>query len=175
MDSIETWQYSNTLCISGEDPNAKPRNLECLKSSNWIWLHLLKAKSTIHKAVFATVTITISDVNDNSPAFINTPYRGSVLENSPTGLTVLRVFAQDADLVSNLKIYNILNQQILMTADILVTRVTMLYLRIPLLELRLNSVWRTPARLWSAVLLIERLKTRTALRWVFLSLLENAS
>jgi hypothetical protein len=59
-----------------------------------------KAKSTIHKAVYATVTITISDINDNAPQFSGAPYRGTVSENSPTGLTVLRVSAQDVDSVS---------------------------------------------------------------------------
>jgi len=60
---------------------------------------LFQAKSTIHKAVYATVTVTIVDVNDNSPTFVGAPYKGTVPENSPNGLTVLRVTAQDADAV----------------------------------------------------------------------------
>ena len=56
-------------------------------------------KSTTHKAVYVTVSISIGDVNDNSPQFVNAPYAGIVPENSPTGLTVLRVTAEDADLV----------------------------------------------------------------------------
>ncbi|XP_048580487.1 cadherin-23-like isoform X2 [Nematostella vectensis] len=61
------------------------------------------AISTIHKAVFATVQITITDINDNAPKFVNLPYSGTVPENSPTGLTVLRVTAQDADSGDNAK------------------------------------------------------------------------
>lgn len=45
------------------------------------------------------MSITIGDVNDNSPQFINAPYEGIVPENSPKGLTVLQVTAEDADLV----------------------------------------------------------------------------
>lgn len=67
--------------------------------SQLYFLFLFQAKSTIHKAVYATVTVTIVDVNDNSPKFIGAPYRGTVPENSPNGLTVLRVTAQDADAV----------------------------------------------------------------------------
>ncbi|EDO34817.1 predicted protein [Nematostella vectensis] len=73
-----------------------PQHYEPVSSS-------IKAISTIHKAVFATVQITITDINDNAPKFVNLPYSGTVPENSPTGLTVLRVTAQDADSGDNAK------------------------------------------------------------------------
>ena len=60
----------------------------------------VQAKSTVHNTVYATVTITVRDVNDNPPVFVDAPYQGIVQENSPLGLTVLQVTAQDADAVS---------------------------------------------------------------------------
>ncbi|XP_068723315.1 protocadherin-1-like [Montipora capricornis] len=55
------------------------------------------ATSTIHIAVFATVSITIADTNDNLPTFLDTPYTGDVLENASLGMTVMRVTATDND------------------------------------------------------------------------------
>ena len=45
----------------------------------------------------ATVTITILDVNDNSPIFTDTPYNRSVLETASEGYVVLRFSTTDAD------------------------------------------------------------------------------
>ena len=46
------------------------------------------------------VTITVSDVNDNSPVFEYAMYNGSVLENVPAGTFVVRPVARDHDLNS---------------------------------------------------------------------------
>ena len=40
-----------------------------------------------------TVTVTITDENDNSPMFQNTPYQAGVRENSAPGMEVLVVSA----------------------------------------------------------------------------------
>ncbi|XP_078608437.1 protein dachsous-like [Branchiostoma floridae x Branchiostoma japonicum] len=45
----------------------------------------------------AEVSITVTDVNDNSPAFLRTPYRQKVAEDTPTGTSVFTVTATDAD------------------------------------------------------------------------------
>ncbi|XP_078400688.1 cadherin-13 [Cetorhinus maximus] len=45
----------------------------------------------------ATLYITIIDQNDNKPLFREGPYVGHVLESSPTGTTVMRMTAYDAD------------------------------------------------------------------------------
>ncbi|XP_059507731.1 cadherin-13 [Stegostoma tigrinum] len=45
----------------------------------------------------ATLYITIIDQNDNKPLFREGPYVGHVLEASPTGTTVMRMTAYDAD------------------------------------------------------------------------------
>ncbi|XP_072135968.1 cadherin-13 [Mobula birostris] len=45
----------------------------------------------------ATLYITIIDQNDNKPLFREGPYVGHVLEASPTGTTVMRMTAHDAD------------------------------------------------------------------------------
>ena len=54
----------------------------------------------MHNPVYTTVSITVTDVNDNPPQFTGAPYAGIVQENSPQGVTVLQVTAQDADAVS---------------------------------------------------------------------------
>ncbi|XP_035678855.1 protocadherin Fat 4-like [Branchiostoma floridae] len=45
----------------------------------------------------AEVSITVTDVNDNSPAFLRTPYREMVPEDTSTGTSVFTVTATDAD------------------------------------------------------------------------------
>ena len=60
-------------------------------------IFILQATSTSHKAVFATVSVTVKDVNDNKPTFLDTPYTGAVLENASLGMTVMRVTAVDKD------------------------------------------------------------------------------
>ena len=53
------------------------------------------------RSTTATVNITVTDVNDNSPIFNQTLYESSVEENSPTGTVVAQVFATDGDIGSN--------------------------------------------------------------------------
>ncbi|XP_066289164.1 protein dachsous-like [Branchiostoma lanceolatum] len=43
------------------------------------------------------VSITVTDVNDNPPVFLGTPYREKVAEDTPTGTSVFTVTATDAD------------------------------------------------------------------------------
>ncbi|XP_035678851.1 protocadherin Fat 4-like [Branchiostoma floridae] len=45
----------------------------------------------------AEVSVTVTDVNDNSPAFLRTPYREKVAEDTSTGTSVFTVTATDAD------------------------------------------------------------------------------
>ncbi|XP_066289156.1 protocadherin Fat 4-like [Branchiostoma lanceolatum] len=45
----------------------------------------------------AEVSITVTDVNDNPPVFLGTPYREKVAEDSPTDTSVFTVTAADAD------------------------------------------------------------------------------
>ena len=47
--------------------------------------------------MFTTVSITITDTNDNQPTFVDTPYKGDILENASLGMTVMRVTATDSD------------------------------------------------------------------------------
>ena len=49
------------------------------------------------KTSTANVTIMVSDVNDNAPEFLNTPYAVSVAENATIGQPVFQVNATDAD------------------------------------------------------------------------------
>lgn len=53
------------------------------------------------------MTVTVVDVNDNSPMFLASSYSGSVVENSNVGSTVLAVEASDLDEVSNPEIPNV--------------------------------------------------------------------
>ena len=53
-------------------------------------------------------TITVLDVNDNSPVFEEERYSGDLLENSPPGTSILTVVATDADSGTNSEITYIL-------------------------------------------------------------------
>lgn len=44
-----------------------------------------------------TVLVSVLDVNDNDPQFINTPYTAAIPEDTPPGTNVLTVEATDAD------------------------------------------------------------------------------
>lgn len=56
----------------------------------------------------AFVVISITDINDNSPKFNATHEHVSVRENSPIGITVIKVFAEDDDIGFNGEVhYNI--------------------------------------------------------------------
>lgn len=41
------------------------------------------------------VTVVVTDANDNPPTFERATYEASLIENSPMGTTVLRVYASD--------------------------------------------------------------------------------
>uniref|UniRef100_A0A8C1GDD0 Protocadherin 2 alpha c n=1 Tax=Cyprinus carpio TaxID=7962 RepID=A0A8C1GDD0_CYPCA len=57
---------------------------------------------------FKTITVQISDVNDNSPAFSLSPYTFYVMENNIPGKSLFSVFASDRDLDENAVVhYNI--------------------------------------------------------------------
>eukprot|EP00118_Oscarella_pearsei_P012437 m.91691 g.91691 ORF g.91691 m.91691 type:complete len:1711 (+) comp36705_c0_seq1:99-5231(+) len=58
----------------------------------------------------ATVVVTISDVNDNAPKFIQKSYAANVSESAPIGTTVVQISAVDIDAGSNSKLtYSILS------------------------------------------------------------------
>jgi protocadherin Fat 4 len=50
---------------------------------------------------YGTLTVAISDVNDNSPNFEQSLYSGVVKENQPNGTSILTVTAHDKDIGSN--------------------------------------------------------------------------
>ena len=52
----------------------------------------------------ATIMVTVSDVNDNSPIFINSPYTARVAEDSDIGTFALLVVAEDIDSGTNAEI-----------------------------------------------------------------------
>lgn len=58
--------------------------------------------------------MTVKDVNDNKPTFLDTPYTGAVLENASLGMTVMRVTAVDKDEVL------ILNRRLLFSVHALI-------------------------------------------------------
>ena len=63
-------------------------------------------------AASTTVTINVTDINDNPPVFNDTQYQIEVSENYATGIHILQVFATDADLGVNAEIsYDILEDQ----------------------------------------------------------------
>ena len=50
---------------------------------------------------FTLVNITVGDVNDHRPVFLNTSYSANTLENSAIQSSILRVFATDNDIGTN--------------------------------------------------------------------------
>ncbi len=46
---------------------------------------------------FCTVTMIVTDVNDNPPSFISNPFRMSVFENASIGLSIGKIKATDKD------------------------------------------------------------------------------
>ena len=71
------------------------------KFSNFFTIFVLQATSTHQNPVYANVKITVKDVNDNPPVFIDAPYSGEILENASLGMTVMRVTAVDKDEVKS--------------------------------------------------------------------------
>ncbi|XP_041349525.1 cadherin-23-like [Gigantopelta aegis] len=62
------------------------------------------------KSSFTTVTVTINDVNDNTPMLTPSSYASSVLESAVSGTTVLRVTSTDDDTgVNGSPLYSILS------------------------------------------------------------------
>ncbi|XP_056149261.1 protocadherin gamma-A4-like [Lampris incognitus] len=51
-----------------------------------------------------TITIKVSDINDNAPMFEKNYYEANILENNSPGLSVLAVKAQDSDSAQNARI-----------------------------------------------------------------------
>uniref|UniRef100_A0ACB8EB26 Uncharacterized protein n=1 Tax=Sphaerodactylus townsendi TaxID=933632 RepID=A0ACB8EB26_9SAUR len=64
-------------------------------------------------STYRTITLQISDINDNSPAFEESSYHLFVAENNPSGASIYTVKASDPDLDRNSKItYSILTSNI---------------------------------------------------------------
>ncbi|XP_062986153.1 protocadherin gamma-B5-like isoform X14 [Elgaria multicarinata webbii] len=60
-----------------------------------------------------TISVQISDINDNSPAFEKSSYTAYLPENNPSGASIFRVKASDTDLGRNAQItYSILSSTI---------------------------------------------------------------
>ncbi|NWW77078.1 CAD19 protein, partial [Climacteris rufus] len=69
------------------------------------YLVIIQAKDMVGQpgafSATATVTINLSDINDNPPKFQQRLYYMSVSEEAPVGTTVGKVFAEDSDIGSN--------------------------------------------------------------------------
>ncbi|XP_048371376.1 protocadherin gamma-B4-like isoform X14 [Sphaerodactylus townsendi] len=64
-------------------------------------------------STYKTMSLRISDINDNPPAFEKSSYTAYVLENNPSGASIFRVKASDPDEDHNAKIkYSILKSNI---------------------------------------------------------------
>ncbi|XP_015266647.1 PREDICTED: protocadherin gamma-B5-like [Gekko japonicus] len=64
-------------------------------------------------STYKTISLQISDINDNPPAFEKSSYTAYVPENNPSGSSIFRVKASDPDVDSNARItYSILKSNI---------------------------------------------------------------
>ena len=50
---------------------------------------------------FYLVIIRVTDANDNTPQFVNTPYKANIPDNTTTAIVVLTVSATDEDEAHN--------------------------------------------------------------------------
>lgn len=106
-----TWQAAVSKMCRNETPEKASlhHKNECDEETGKfsIWLKffftifVLQATSTHQNPVYANVKITVKDVNDNPPVFIDAPYSGEILENASLGMTVMRVTAVDKDEVKS--------------------------------------------------------------------------
>ena len=87
------------LCITKTSAMKRLENSQF--NSNFFTIFVLQATSTHQNPVYANVKITVKDVNDNPPVFIDAPYSGEILENASLGMTVMRVTAVDKDEVKS--------------------------------------------------------------------------
>ncbi|XP_062986137.1 protocadherin gamma-B1-like isoform X1 [Elgaria multicarinata webbii] len=70
-------------------------------------------KGTPSLSTYKSISLKISDINDNSPAFEESTYNVFVPENNPSGTSIFMVAASDMDLDHNAQItYSILNSNI---------------------------------------------------------------
>ncbi|XP_042319265.1 protocadherin gamma-B1-like isoform X13 [Sceloporus undulatus] len=70
-------------------------------------------KGTPPLSTYKSITVHISDVNDNSPTFEESTYHVFVPENNPSGASIFTIKASDPDLDRNARItYSILNSNI---------------------------------------------------------------
>ncbi|XP_060134094.1 protocadherin gamma-B6 isoform X29 [Zootoca vivipara] len=70
-------------------------------------------KGTPPLSTHKTISIQISDINDNPPAFEKSSYTAYIPENNPSGTSIFHVKASDPDLDRNARItYSILNSNI---------------------------------------------------------------
>ena len=60
--------------------------------------------STSLRIAEASVTIIVTDINDNQPIFVNTPYAQYILDTVSVGTQIFRVFARDNDTGQNSEI-----------------------------------------------------------------------
>ena len=65
---------------------------------------MVSAEDRGGRSCFNNVTVLLDDVNDNAPVFTQAQYRKSVYEDSRTGVVLLQVKAEDADVGRNRKI-----------------------------------------------------------------------
>ena len=95
----ETRRRRKRLCITKTSAMKRLENSQF--NSNFFTIFVLQATSTHQNPVYANVKITVKDVNDNLPVFIDAPYSGEILENASLGMTVMRVTAVDKDEVKS--------------------------------------------------------------------------
>ncbi|KAJ8302335.1 hypothetical protein KUTeg_021322 [Tegillarca granosa] len=73
-----------------------------------IWLKVADAGSPLLSSEL-NITITLADINDNSPTFVSSSYVGSVTEGTAAGTTVMTLVASDPDLDENAVIIYTIN------------------------------------------------------------------
>ncbi|KAG7321649.1 hypothetical protein KOW79_014507 [Hemibagrus wyckioides] len=88
--------------LSGLIKLAKPLDFEAEKNHHI--LIIAKDGAWFSKTGRISVTINVTDINDNPPVFTSTEYMTSVSENSPIGSSVFQIIATDKDSGSNAEV-----------------------------------------------------------------------
>ena len=88
---MDRCQLQDTLVV-GHLVNCEKKNREKSVSwHTWLWSRLA-CRGTDGTTNYLPITVSIDDVNDNTPEFINAPYRFNLDELTPPGKTLTAMF-----------------------------------------------------------------------------------
>ena len=90
--ALELERYLSVELVVGHLVNCEKKNREKSVSwHTWLWFRLA-CRGTDGTTNYLPITVSIEDVNDNTPEFINAPYRFNLDELTPPGKPLSAMF-----------------------------------------------------------------------------------